>query len=107
MVLGFCILLLVFNLVKEYRASILLRKYCFLGMFFFLAFEGNLEELAFYYFNECKLFFSACITHKFINLFLVIFGFLMIFFVFGCSLFFYGYYRKRAKYFIEDYRFML
>lgn len=56
---------------------------------------------------ELRTFFSVSLTHKIINSVLLVFGLFTIYFVFGCLLFFYAYYKKNAKYFLEEYRFMI
>jgi hypothetical protein len=95
----------VFRITFNFKLSVAFRKYCFLGLIFFMLFEGNLEEFVFYYFLECLTLFSANATHRLVNVFILSFGFMMFFYTFGCFFFFYYYYGKKGKCLFQDYRF--
>ena len=93
---------LLFRLLFNFRVSKYFRKYAFYGLFLLILYEGNVEQFAFFFFSECRNLFSANLSHKLANIFLIYFFFLTIAFSVG-GLFFYFYnYRKLVKYFLED-----
>jgi hypothetical protein len=67
-----------------------------------LVYEGNIEMFTFYFFSECRSFFSSCFGHKLANVFILYFFFLMLVFSFVGFFFFLCLYRRLAKYFLEE-----
>ena len=92
----------IFRALFNYRISKLIRKYSFYGILLFIIYEGNIEQLAFYFFRECKNLFSFNFSHKMANVFMIYFFFLIIVFSVGGLLFFFFHYKKLIKYFLEE-----
>jgi hypothetical protein len=100
--LTYIALSLVFRLLYNFRISKYIRKYAFYGTFLLAIYEGNVEQLSFFFFSECKNLFSFNFSHKLANVIMIYFFFLTIFFSVVGLMFFLYHYRKLVKYFIED-----
>ena len=98
----YLLLALAFRALFNFRISKYIRKYAFTGILLFIVYEGNVEQFAFFFFNECKTLFSVNLPHKLANVFMIYFFFLLIVFTIGGLLFFTFNYRKLVKYFMED-----
>jgi hypothetical protein len=93
---------LVFRLLFNFRVSVYFRKYAFYGTFLLILYEGNVEQLSFFFFSECRNLFSSNLSHKFANVIMIYFFFFVVVFSVAGLLFFFYHYRKLVKYFIED-----
>jgi len=103
LIIGFaaCILFLLF---KKYKASKIIKKFSISGFILLLIFSGNIEYLTFFVFREFECFFSTDFVHKIVNLFIVLFFFLVIFvsisLLFWCK----PIYKKLIKYMTAEYQ---
>jgi hypothetical protein len=103
LLLIYLLLSLTFRLLFNYRVSLLFRKYSFYGLLILIVYEGNMEQFSFYFFSECENLFSASLSHKLSNTFMLFFFFLAVVFAIGGLIWFKVYYRKLVKYFTEEY----
>jgi hypothetical protein len=100
--LVYLLLFLAFRAIFKFKVSKYLRKYSFYGLLFLVVFEGNIEQFSFYFFTECSYLFSASLRHKFVNIFIIFFFFVMLVFAVGGLAWFRFHYRSMLKYFMED-----
>jgi hypothetical protein len=94
---------LLFRIFFHYPISKMFRKYYFLSVLLFMFFSGNIEQFSFYFFQELLLFFSAGIAHKIANVVLLFLLYFTIFMCIGCYFWTKSYYKKHARYFIDNY----
>ena len=98
------VLTLLFRLLFHHRFSLYLRQYSLVGVFLIIVCEGNVEQFSFYFFMECRNFFSASLSHRLANVFLVFFFFVVVTFAVGGLVWFRYHYKKLVKYLVDDYR---
>jgi hypothetical protein len=84
----------------HWRYSVVLRKYCFGATLVWMYFDGNLEQLTFYFFGETTNLFSFRLFDKLYNFFVVLFGFAVLF-TFCLFLWWRYSYGRKSKYFLE------
>jgi len=93
---------ILFRIFYRDPLSKLIRKYFFAAALLIMISQGNLEQFTFYAFYEFKTFFSLSFQHKIVNIFILIFYFLITFICFGLILWLRFHYQKRVKYFLEN-----
>jgi hypothetical protein len=84
------------------KVSVLLRKYCFLGIILLMLCDGNIEQFTFFIICEFKALFSFTFTQKLGNSFIIFFSFIV--YIGSTALYFilWIHYKKNVKYFIND-----
>ena len=93
---------LAFNLTFHWKISKIFRKYSFFGILIIMVMEGNIEQFTFYLLGELTIFFSACFTHRIVNIFIVFFFYLVFTTGFAIFIFFKICYKKHLNKFIEN-----
>jgi hypothetical protein len=102
MAIIYLLFLLYYKITKRWPISDLAKKYSFFGIFFIMIFEGNIEELTFFAVGELMLFISCSQTHKFVNVFVVFFLFVVTVFSFSFLVWVKVHYQHKAKHFLEN-----
>jgi hypothetical protein len=97
----FC-LYICFRITINYRVSLLLRKYCFLGIILLMPIEGNIEQYTFFIVNEFRVFFCFTFAQKLGNIFVLFFSFFIIVSSTAIYFIFWIYYKNKVKYLIGE-----
>ena len=102
MVLAFLVLNLVFRLLFRYRVSKLIRPFSFWGYIGLILIDGNMQIVFYLMFSQSSLLFSFDFTDKVLNFLANIVFFLFLWFSVACYFLYYHFYKKLAKYFLDN-----